>query len=196
MDLFSMTFSTSRSGLAGSLAALVFLCLMAFTSVWATTGTVPAEEALYKQYTDPQRRFILDYPATMKIRSTSPDEVQFYHPGASFRISVFIEKRQSKPRLTAEDLIAVLKKELEKEMREVTVLGQGKLPGLDGSQGYVMVSYKDPKGRHRVDLVQYYVSGNRILQLTISDSPVGFKNLESVIRRVHHSLRIIDPKLE
>jgi|WetSurMetagenome_2_1015567.scaffolds.fasta_scaffold242264_1 hypothetical protein len=174
---------------------VIFLCLSVACSGWAATGTGPEEQALYKQYTDPQRRFILDYPATMKVRSPSPDEVQFYHPGASFRISVFVEKSRAKPRLRAEDLVAALTKELKDQMKAVTVLGEGKLVGLEGSQRYVMISYKDAKGRDRVDLVQYYVTENRILQLTISDSPVGFKNLEPVIRRIHHSLRIIDPQL-
>jgi hypothetical protein len=177
------------------LTTVILVCLTLFALSAGSCRAAASEDALYKQYTDPQRRFILDYPATMRIRSSGPGELQFSHPGATFRISVFIENRKSKADRKAEDLLNAFKRELEKEMQEVSVLGQGKLPGLGGSQGYVMVSFKDKKGKKLVQLVQYYVTENRILQLIISDRPEGFKNLEPVIRRVHHSLRIIDPKL-
>jgi hypothetical protein len=175
----------------------VFLCVLLVGAAWSRpqTPTPAAKESLYTQYTDPQRRFVFDYPATMKVRSSSADEVQIYHPGASFRISVFLETRKSKTPWTSEDLLGVLIAELKKEMKDVNVLGQGKLAGLSGSQGYVIVAFTDKKGSQHVELVQYYVTQNRVFRMIISDRPLGFKNLETVIQRVHHSLRIIDPKL-
>jgi hypothetical protein len=154
------------------------------------------DEALYKQYTDPGRRFLFDYPATMKVRSADPNEVHIFHPAASFRIAVYVEKRKTKSGRTAQDLLTAFKKELEKENKDVSLLGEGKLEGLSGSQGFVVVSFKDRKGTQFVQLVQYYVTENASLQMTISDRPWGFKNLEPVIKKVHQSLRIIDPTLK
>lgn len=172
------------------------LCLLAAGAGSAFVHAAESDEAAYKQYTDPGRRFIFDYPATMKVKSESPDDVQIFHPKASFRISVFVEKRKNKPDLTAENLLAVLKKELAKQTKDFTVLGEGKLEGLTGSQGYVVVSFRDKKGIQLVQLVQYYVAPKACLQMTISDRPWGFKNLEPVIKKVHGSLRIIDPSLK
>jgi hypothetical protein len=159
-------------------------------------STPAVDEGLYKQYTDPGRRFLFDYPATMSVRSAAPDEVLIYHPGASFRIAVYVERRKTKSGRTAQDLLNAFKKELEKENKDVSVLGEGKLEGLSGSQGFVVVSFKDQKGTQLVQLVQYYVTENGLLQMTISDRPWGFKNLEPVIKKVHQSLRIIDPTLK
>jgi hypothetical protein len=154
------------------------------------------QEALYKQYVDPEGRFSFEYPATMKLETANNDEVKVYHPAASFRISVFVERRQVKSDLTADILLAVLKKRLQEEMKNVAVLGEGKLANLKGSQGYVAVSFTDKKGTQLVQMVQYYVSEDRFLQMTISDRPEGFKNLETVIRTIHQSLKILNPKLK
>lgn len=174
---------------------VTLLCILLCAS-WSVAAHTAPEQEPYKQYTDPGRRFIFDYPATMKVKSTGPDDVQIFHPKASFRISVFVEKRKNKPDLTAQDLLAALKKELAKQTKDFSVLGEGKLEGLPGSQGYVVVSFKDKRGIELVQLVQYYVSPNACLQMTISDRPWGFKNLEPVIKKVHQSLRIIDPTLK
>ena len=171
------------------------LCVLV-TVGWSVMAHAAADEAAYKQYTDPRRRFLFDYPATMRVKSVGPDDVQIFHPAASFRISVFVEKRAEKPGLTADNLLTALKKELAKQSKDFSVLGEGKLDGVPGSQGYVVVSFLDKRGTQLVQLVQYYVAANRWLQMTISDRPWGFKNLEPVIKRVHQSLRIIDPALK
>ncbi len=67
-------------------------------------------EAASTRSTDPGRRFLFDYPGTMKVKSIGPDEVQVFHPGASFRISVYIERRKNKPGRTAQDLLTALRK--------------------------------------------------------------------------------------
>ncbi len=154
------------------------------------------QDPLYRQYLDPAGRFSFEYPATMKLEMVSNDEVRVYHPAASFRISVFLEQRQGKRNLTAETMLAILKKRLQEEMKNVSVLGQGKLPDLSGSQGYIAVSFTDKKGIQLIQMVQYYVSEDRFLQMTISDRPAGFKNLETVIRKVQQSLKILKPKLK
>ncbi len=163
---------------------------------WFASDHVFGQEALYKQYIDPAGRFSFEYPATMKLETVSNDEVKIYHPAASFRISTFVGQIQGKSKLTADLLLAALKKRLQEEMKNVSVLGEGKLAGLQGSQGYVAVSFTDKKGVGLVQMVQYYVADDRFLQMTISDRPEGFKNLEIVIRKIHQSLKILKPKLK
>jgi hypothetical protein len=85
---------------------------------------------------------------------------------------------------------------LQEEMKKVSVLGEGKLEGLQGSQGYVAASFTNQKGVQMVQMVQYYVSEDRFLQMTFSDRAEGFKNLETVIRKIHQSLKILKPKLK
>ncbi len=154
------------------------------------------QEALYKQYVDPAGRFSFEYPATMKLAAAPKDEVTVYHPATLFRVSVFVRQLQGKSNLTADVLLAVWKKALQEEMKNVSVLGEGKLSGIQGSQGYVAVSFTDKKGVQLVQMVQYYVSEDRYLQMIISDRPEGFKNLETVIRKIHQSLKILNPKLK
>lgn len=155
-----------------------------------------AQDALYKHYTDPEGRFGFDYPSTMKVQTPSNDEVKVYHPGAGFRITVFVEKSPGKSKLTASNLLAASKKQLEEEAREVSVIGQGKLPGIDGSQGYIVVSFRDARGTRLVQMVQYYVADDRFLQMTIADRAEGYKNLEPVVQKVHNSLKILKPQLK
>ncbi len=180
--------SNRRTRLAIEFLLLSICCIISERSF--------CQEPLYKQYLDPAGRFSFEYPATMKLEAANKDEVKVYHPAASCRISVFIEQRQGKSNLTADILLAVLKKRLQEEMKNVSVLGEGKLAGLKGSQGYIAVSFTDKKGTQLVQLVQYYVSEDRFLQMTISDRPEGFKNLETVIRKIHQSLKILNPKLK
>jgi hypothetical protein len=169
--------------------------ITALLAALATCAFAAGTGAAYKQYTDPGKRFIFDYPSTMEVLSENPDAVKVFHPSVSFRISVFIEKRKTKSMRTAEEFVAAFRKRLEEEMSNVTVLGQGKLNGLEGSQAFLVVSFRDAKGVQLVQLVQYYVAEERFLQMTISDRPEGFKNLETVIRRVHNSLKVIDANL-
>jgi hypothetical protein len=175
---------------------LVTIVCVLVSGPWTVNVRAAGDEARYIQYTDPGRRFIFDYPSTMQVKSTGPDDVQVFHQAASFRISVFVERRKNRPDLTAEDLLTALKKALEKETKDFSVLGEGKLEGLPESQGYVVVSFRDTKGTQLVQLVQYYVAAKACLQMTISDRPWGFKNLEPVIKKVHRSLRIVDPTLQ
>lgn len=150
----------------------------------------------FMQYTDPSRRFILDYPATMKVSAPTPNEVSIFHPKASLTIRVFIEKRPRKTIADAKILLAAFKKKLKEEKRGVTILEEGSLPGLKGSQGYLICSFKNQRGIQVVQLVQYYVTQDRLLHLIISDRVEGFKNLADVIRKIHRSLRIVEPSLK
>jgi hypothetical protein len=176
--------------------SIIGFLFLAGSMCWFASDQAFGQEALYKLYVDPAGRFSFEYPATMKLESTGNDEVKIYHPAASFRISVFVEQVRGKSNLTAQVLLAALKKRLQEEMKDVSVLGEGKLAGLQGSQGYVAVSFTDKKSVRLVQMVQYYVAEDRFLQMTISDRPEGFKNLETVIRKIHQSLKIMKPKLK
>lgn len=149
----------------------------------------------FKQYTDPSRRFILDYPATMKVSEPKTGEVTIYHPKASLLIRVVIEKRPVTAITDAKALLQAFRTKLKEETKDPSILEEGKLPGLEGSQGYLICSFKNHKGIRVVQLVQYYVAKNRFLLLIISDRLEGFKNIADVIRKIHRSLRIIDPQL-
>ncbi len=158
-------------------------------SVFAATGG-------FTKYIDPEQRFSFDYPSTMKVHTAGNDEVRITHPGATLRITVLIEKRRRTATASAELLLDAFKKTLKAEMKDAAVLEEGKLPGLEGSQGYIVCSFTDLRGIKLVQLVQYYVTEDRVLQMIISDRPEGFKNLEKVIRKIHQSLRILNPKLK
>jgi hypothetical protein len=174
---------------------LLLLCIAAFSCLPALGASPVSQDKAYRTYVDPQRRFSFDYPATMSVKSSNPNEVRVLHPQASFRIAVFVEERSGKTPLSAEQLLEALTKKLQEEKKDVSVLQHGKLPGLAGSQAYLVASFKDPNGMQFVQLVQYYVAPDRILQMTLSDRPQGFANLASVIKRVHSSLRILAPAL-
>lgn len=154
-----------------------------------------AAEPGFTQYTDPGRRYMFDYPATMKVQASNPDEVKIFHPGATLRITVFIETRPRATSAGAEDLLAAFNKKLKEEMKDVSIMQEGKLEHLEGSQAYLICTFKNRKGIRLVQLVQYYVTRDRLLQMTISDLPQGFKNLWPVIDKIHRSLRIINPDL-
>jgi len=151
-------------------------------------------QSAFKEYTDPGRRFSFEYPATMTVQTSNPDEVKIFHPGATLRITVFIQDRPKKSAPKAEAVTELFEK-LKQEMKDSKVLEQGKLPGLDGAQGYTVFSYRDHRGLELVQLVQYYIAEDKILQMIVSDRTEGFKNLEKVIRKIHASLRILNPKL-
>ncbi len=149
-----------------------------------------------KQYTDPDGRFIFDYPATMKLESHGKDEIRISHPNASLRIAIFIEKRETKKTLSSDELLETFKKNIKGNMKNVAFLEQGKAPNISGVQFYFVCSFTNSKGAQIVQLVQYYVTLDKILQMTISDRPEGFKNLLQIIRKIHHSLRILKPSLK
>jgi len=155
-----------------------------------------ATEEGYTQYKDPQGRFTIDYPATMKIQRLSPDEIKIFHPEATLRIHVSIEKRPKKGAPDAQIHLAALKTKLKEDMKDVVILEEGKVPKITGAQGYIICSFRDSRGTRVVQLVQYYIADERLLRLIVSDKPQGFKNLEKVIRSIHHSLRILTPELK
>lgn len=149
----------------------------------------------YKRYMDPRGRFGFDYPATMTVQQHNPDHVSVFHPKASLRISVFVENRPPNSTAEVKPFLDAFKSQLSKEHSSVKVLEEGNLPGSKDKQGYLICYYVDKKGSKYVQLVQYYVTKRRILQMVISDRPAGFKNLQTVIRKIHHSLKINEPKL-
>ncbi len=167
-----------------------FLLLVLFIYSGPLVSTAIGADAPFKRYADPAKRFTFEYPGTMKVEARDPDNVKVSHPGASLRITVVVEKRQRKRDATVEPFLAAFKKTLEKDMSQTTILEEGKLPGPSGSQGYVICAFKDQRGTRFVQLVQYCVSEGSLLQMTISDRPEGFKNLEKVIRKIHQSLKI------
>jgi len=173
-----------------------FIPLAASVLILALCGANAAAADGFKQYLDPHGRFFFDYPATMNAESTGADQVKISHPGATLRITVFVEKRPKKAVPDAQGLLEVFKNKLKEDVKDVSVLEEGKLKGLEGSQGYLICFFKDARGIGLVQLIQYYVSEERVLQLIISDRPQGFKNLEKVIRRIHGSLRIVSPNLK
>jgi hypothetical protein len=150
----------------------------------------------FKHYTDARGRFTFDYPGSMLVQTISQDEVKILHPGASIRVTVFVEERPRRNVPTAQVLLEAFKKKLQEDMKETKILEEGDLPGLQGSQGYVVCVFRDRRDMQLVQLVQYYVTEDRLLQMIISDRPEGFKNLEKVIRQIHHSLRITKPDLK
>src|SRR5271157_144937 len=122
---------------------------------WLAPDHVTAQQALYKQYVDPAGRFSFEYPGTMTLEAAQQDEVTVYHPATLFRISVSVRQLRGKSDLNADVLLAVWKKALQEEMKNVSGLGEGKLEGLQGSQGYVAASFTNKKGVQMVQMVQY-----------------------------------------
>ncbi len=175
---------------------LLLLSITVLSCVPAMSASSANQDRAYRTYVDPQRRFSFDYPVTMTVKSPNPNEVRVLHPQASFRIAVFVEERSGKTPLNADQLLEAVTKKLQEEKKDVSILQRGKLPKLAGSQAYVVASFTDPSGMQLIQLVQYYVAPERILQMTLSDRPQGFANLASVIGRVHSSLRILAPALK
>jgi hypothetical protein len=172
------------------------LLLLGLVQLGTFTTNLLAEDTGFTRYTDPEQRFSFEYPSTMKIRAAGDNEVRVIHPGATLRIMILVEKRRRPGTASADLLLAAFKKTLKAEMKDVAVLEEGKLAGLPGAQGYIICSFKDLRGIQLVQLVQYYVTEDRVLQMTISDRPEGFKNLVKVVRKIHRSLRILKPGLK
>jgi hypothetical protein len=159
-------------------------------------GPAPAAESGFTQYVDPGKRITFEYPLSMKVEAPGMNEVKISHPEAGLRIMVFVENRPRKTAPSAEAFLGTFRKRLEEEMKEVVILEEGKLPGLAGSQAYVICAFKDRRGLQFVNLVQYYGTEERMLQMIISERPEGFRNLLDVIRKIHQSLRILSPQLK
>jgi hypothetical protein len=176
-------------------ALLARLAFCATVVLGMLVSDVAAEKAepsdhVFARYTDPARRFTLDYPATMKVDASNPNEVRFYHPRASLRINIFLEKRTAKSVPDAKALLGVFVKSMKRGMKDFSVMEEGKLAGLGGSQGFLICTFKDRREIQLVQLVQYYVAKAGLLQLIITDRPEGFRNLLQVIRKIHRSLRV------
>ena len=73
-------------GRAGGIVA----CLIWYAALALVTTNAFATDAGYTRYKDPLGRFAFDYPSTMQVRTSSPDEAAIFHPSATLRISVFI----------------------------------------------------------------------------------------------------------
>ncbi len=154
-------------------------------------GSVRAQEEGFKRYTDPGHRFSFDYPATMQARAVGKDEVRVFHPGATLRIAVVAEKRSSNQKPNVKPLLEAIKQEMAKETKDFSVLKEGKHPGSDDdSQGYLVCAYKNDRGWWWVSLVQYFVTKDWTLQLTISDRDEGFKNVLKIIAVIHESFTV------
>jgi hypothetical protein len=150
----------------------------------------------FKTFTDPQKRFSFEFPGTMNVEQSSEDEVKIFHPKATLRINVFIEKRRANSHAGAPFLLETLKKRLQEEMKQVVFIEEGKSPHIKGSQGFIICSFVDSRGIKLTQLIQYYVTEDRILQMIVSDKTPGFQNLEKIIRYIHQSLRILNPALK
>jgi len=181
---------------AGTILVFLLFFMNGYSAVYASASRITEARVKYKAYIDPGRRFALDYPSTMKVQATDPDAVKFSLPGTAFRITVFIAKRPKPRSADAKPILDALKKSLKVIVTDLAVLEEGGRPGGSKDQRYVIFSFKNPRGVSLTQLVHYYVSRERTLQLTISDRSEGFKNLEKVIRKIHGSLRIIDRNLK
>ena len=93
-------------------------------------------------------------------------------------------------------LLEAFKSGLKHSMKDAKILEEGRLKDSNNRNGYIICSFTDRRGMKHVQLVQYYVSGDRLLQMIISDRPEGFRNLEKVIRRIHRSLKVLKPSLK
>ena len=172
-----------------------------FAIVLATCLSLfPFEKSLaqegFKTYVDPQARFSIDYPSTMTIDAQSPDELNFSHPSASLRMSLDIIRRPNKK--ASKDVKAfmnAIRQNLKEEFKDVLIVSEGSSK-TDPSQVYLLYSFTDKRGMKLTQLTQVYLADERILQLIISDRSEGFKNLDSLIERIHNSLKISKPSLE
>lgn len=148
----------------------------------------------YTTYIDPKGRFSFDYPSTMTVHTRGPNEVTISHPKATLRISVYVDRRPPGKSADVAPLLAAFKLRLKQEMKQASIVEEGHLPGPKKAQGYVICAFTDARGVKYVQLVHYYVTKDRLLQMIISDRPQGFRNLAKVIRTIHRSLKILKPE--
>ncbi len=174
---------------------ILLVCLNALLQLSYAQPSSQAAQQGYNKYVDPGGRFSLDYPSAMTCDQVSADEVKFSHSAASLRIAIIVEPRQDKKPVDSRALIESFKQNLHKNATDSAILEEGSLPHIPEPQGYIVCTYKDKKGRKIMQLVQFYVSKDKMLQMIISDRPQGFFNVEKVIRHVHRSLKIMKPDL-
>jgi len=174
---------------------LLSIILAFLTGNGLAYGDARAVDEGYKKFVDPAGRYSIEYPATMHPEMAGTDEVKFSHPQASLRMKIVLEPRTQKGKIDEQSLLNSLKKHLAEDSRDASIVEEGQLPGVPGHQGYFVCLFKDKRGIKAMQLVQYYVSRDKVLQLIISDRPQGFMNVEKVIRRIHRSLKILKPDL-
>ena len=171
-------------------------CLICLTTlIWSSEASAVSPDA-FKVYSDPLGRYSLKYPSTMKVQNSNPNEALIYHPEATFRISIAIEKRIKRGPPNVAGFLEAFKKNLKMETAELEILKEGKASNIEGAQAYLSYAFTDKRGIRVVQLCQYYSSENWFLQLIISDKQEGFKNLEPIISEIHKSFRILKPSLE
>ena len=150
----------------------------------------------FRNYTDKLKRFSIKIPVTMKVEEIGPDEIRIYHPNATLRINIAIDKRLKKTRPNAAAFFEAFKQNLKLETRQLEVLKEAKLKNLPGEQAYVIYAFTDKRGIRLMQLYQYYATQDRFFQLSITDRIEGFKNLEKIISEIHGSLKILKPDLK
>lgn len=148
----------------------------------------------FNTYIDTKGRFSIEYPSTMTVDTSVPDELTIFHPSATLRIRLNIIDRPKKSSRDTKVFIDALKQNLREEFRDAVVLEEGH-SSSDPSQAYILCSFTDKRGVKLTQLTQVYLAEERILQLIISDKPEGFKNLGSIINRIRNSLKILKPFL-
>ena len=89
-------------------------------------GAATGSDSGYKRYEDPSGRFSFEYPATMKIRATSADHVKVWHPKATLRINIFVQKRPRKRDPRVRPVLEALKSGLKQDMKEALEYGSEK----------------------------------------------------------------------
>jgi hypothetical protein len=152
-------------------------------------------ESGLKTYHDAKGRFSIDYPSTMTVDASNPDEIRIFHPSASFRINIDLIKRPKKSSRDAKPFMNAVKGNLKEEFTDVKIIDEGHAAN-DPSQLYLLCSFTDKRGVRLTQLTQVYLAEERILQLIISDKPEGFRNLAGIIDKIRNSLKIMKSSLE
>jgi len=176
-----------------TIIAAIFLAVLIFTS-----GNLSAASNAnaFKTFKDPLNRFSIKFPATMKVQDSNPDEIRIYHPNATFRIKISVEKRLKKGPPDATAFINAFKQNLKLETKQPEILKEGRSKTIKGTQAYLICEFTDKRGIRLMQLCQYYSTEDRFLQLIIMDRVEGFKNLEKIISEIHDSFTILKPDLE
>jgi hypothetical protein len=172
------------------------ICLTCITLLICSSKILASSPEAFNVYKDPLGRYSLKYPSTMKVQDSNPNEALIFHPDATFRISIAIEKRIKKGPPNVAGFLEAFKKNLKLETRDLEILKEGKSSNIEGAQAYLSYAFTDKRGIRLVQLCQYYASETSFLQLIISDKQEGFKNLEPIIWEIHKSLRILKPTLQ
>ncbi len=176
-----------------TILAALFQVVLIFPS--GNLSAAPNTNA-FKTFKDPLNRFSIKFPATMKVEDSNPDEIRIYHPNATFRINITIEKRLKKGPPDATAFINAFKQNLKLETQQPEILKEGRSKTIKGAQAYLICAFTDKRGIRLMQLCQYFATEDRFLQLIIMDKIEGFKNLEKIISEIHDSFTILKPDLK